>query len=357
MLDMIKWMFLFCTLCFTQMMCAQESFEIRGLAIAAPSKNYVDSFVMFIHEELAPRDINTLILRVDYQFEFKSHPELVAGNALSQKDVDKIVAACSAHKIDIIPQINLLGHQSWQSTLSNLLKVYPEFDETPEISLPEKYEWPNDDGLYCKSYCPLHPGVHKVVFALMDEIVEAFKAKAFHAGMDEVFYIGEDKCPRCGGRNKADLFAGEVNKIRNHLALSGKRLWIWGDRLIDGKATGIGQWEASMNNTHQAIDMIAKDVMICDWHYERADATAALFALKGYDVVTCPWRTPSVTKEQMELIEVFKKGATDTIKPRYAGFVQTVWSGANSFVNRMQSESIDETENDALSFKILFPKK
>ena len=57
--------------------------------------------------------------------------------------------------------------------------------------------------------------------------------------MDEVFYIGEDNCPRCSGRDKAELFAGEVTKIRNHLALKNRRLMIWGDRLIDGKTSVI----------------------------------------------------------------------------------------------------------------------
>ena len=40
--------------------------------------------------------------------------------------------------------------------------------------------------------------------------------------------------------DKAELYAGEVTKIQNHLASQGKRLMIWGDRLIDGKTTGIG---------------------------------------------------------------------------------------------------------------------
>ena len=111
--------------------------------------------------------------------------------------------------------------------------------------MPEKYEWPNADKLYCKSYCPLHPEVHKVVFDVVDEICDAFETNAFHAGMDEVFYLGEDKCPRCGGRDKAELFANEIRLIRDHLAQKNRRFWIWGDRLIDGKTTGLGMWEAS----------------------------------------------------------------------------------------------------------------
>ena len=108
--------------------------------------------------------------------------------------------------------------------------------------MPEKYQWPNPDGLYCKSYCPLHPKLHPIVFPLVDEICEVFESDAFHAGIDEVFYIGDEKCPRCAERDKAELFAGEVNLIRNHLALKNHRLWICGDRLIDGKTTGMGMW-------------------------------------------------------------------------------------------------------------------
>jgi hypothetical protein len=70
---------------------------------------------------------------------------------------------------------------------------------------------------------------------LFDEAPLTFESDAYHAGMDEVFYIGDDKCPRCSGRNKAELSAGVVNAIRNHLALKNRQLWIWSDRLIDGK--------------------------------------------------------------------------------------------------------------------------
>lgn len=310
-----------------------EILPIRGLCISAPEVDGVDRFVKFIDEELGPNKVNTLILRVDYNYQFEKHPELRDSIALSKSDVKKIVAACKKFNINVIPQINFLGHQSWHSRLEGLLRVYPEFDETPHVQLPEKYEWPNDDGLYCKSYCPLHPDVHKIVFELIDEIMAAFEAKAFHAGMDEVFYIGNDKCPRCGGLDKAELFAGEVTKIRNYLASKDRELWIWGDRLIDGKTTGIGMWEASMNNTHRAIDMIPKDVMICDWHYERVDPTAVLFAAKGLKVATCPWRNGDIATQQLDLMVNLRKNATFAMKDNYQGMIQTVWTSAENFMD------------------------
>ncbi|MFO7620763.1 MAG: family 20 glycosylhydrolase [Bacteroidales bacterium] len=328
---------------------------VRGFCIAAPQSSGIADFVKFIDEELAPRRVNTLILRVDFNYQYKSHPELRDSIALSEGDVKRLVAVCKKNNIAVIPQVNLLGHQSWAGSIGNLLKIYPEFDETPLVKMPEKYVWPNDDGLYCKSYCPLHPDVHNVVFALVDEICDAFEAVAFHAGMDEVFYIGEKQCPRCSGRDKAELFAGEVRKIRDHLAVKGRKLWIWGDRLIDGKTTGIGEWEGSYNSTWRAVDMIPKDVMICDWHYERPDQTPVWFAMKGLSVVTCPWRMPANAVLQVQDMVRFRDHSTPEMRERFMGMVQTVWSGTKQFLDIYYGIRKDDNPNNpANCFRALF---
>src|SRR5688572_29691422 len=332
---------------------------IRGFCIGAPKSKEVDAFAKFIEQEMAPRKVNTLILRVDYNYQYQSHPELIDTPSLSKNDVKKLVAVCKKNNIRIIPQINLLGHQSWANKTYKLLSVYPQFDETPHVKMPVKYEWPNPDNLYCKSYCPLHPDVHKIVFDLVDEMCVAFETDAFHAGMDEVFYIGDDKCPRCSGRDKAELFAGEVTTLRDHLAKSNRELWIWGDRLLDGKTTGLGMWEASFNNTHRAIDMIPKDVMICDWHYERADKTAVYFAMKGFKVVTCPWRNPGVAVVQAEDMLKFRKDSTPAMKENFQGMVQTEWSSPARFMDGFYNKKKDEKGGDQTSwncFNALYQK-
>jgi hypothetical protein len=310
-----------------------ELLPLRGFCIAAPTPSSLDPFLKFVREELVPRRVNVLILRVDFNYQFEKHPELRDSVALTKADVKKLVSLCKSAGIKLIPQINLLGHQSWASKTNNLLRVYPQFDETPWVKMPAKYEWPNADGLYCKSYCPLHPEVHGVVFSLVDEITDAFESSAFHAGMDEVFYLGDDRCPRCGGRDKAELFANEVRVIRDHLSLQNKQLWIWGDRLLDGKTTGLGMWEASYNSTARAIDMIPKDVMICDWHYERPDKTAVYIAMKGLKVATCPWRNPSVAVAQVADMISFRKDSSPEMKDNFQGIIQTVWSGAADFLD------------------------
>jgi len=311
-----------------------RTLPVRGFCIASPANNRVEEFIKFIEQELAPRSVNVLILRVDYGFQFLSRPEMADKGGLSKEQAQKIGAVCKKHQIRIIPLINLLGHQSWQSNCGKLLKVYPEFDETPEVKFPEKYAWPNPDKLYCKSYCPRHPKVHEVVFALVDEVCDAFAADAFHAGMDEVFYIGEDQCPRCKGRNKAELFADEVRAVRDHLQPSKRQLWLWGDRLLDGNLTGLGEWEASRNDTHPAVDLIPKGVVICDWHYVRADQTAVYFAMKGLDVVSCSWKSPEAAAAQVKDMARFRESSTQQMKQHFQGVVQTVWSGAGGFLDQ-----------------------
>ena len=303
---------------------------MRGLAIAAPRPQGLDLFLKFIEEELAPAHFNMLVLRVDWNYMYESHPELRDSIALTKADIKKITDLCKKHHITIAPQINLLGHQGGRRPL-NLLRVYPDFEEAPHVNA----EAPSNtyvDGLYQRSYCPLHPEVHKVVFAVVDELLDVFEAEWFHAGMDEVFHLGDERCPRCQGKDKAELFAGEVNKIRDHLALKNRRLMIWGDRLIDGKMAGVGAWEGSYNNTHRAIDMIYKDVYICDWHYNRSDLTSVLFAMKGFDVVTCPWNRPEVAAMQLKDMIAFRQQSSRAVQPHFQGIITTVWSGAEGFL-------------------------
>ena len=102
-----------------------NSIPVRGFCCGAPSSEGLDEFVKFIGEELAPRQINTLIVMIGYQYEFKSHPELRGQDPLTKKDVKKIGKVCRENNIRLIPQINLLGHQSWASHPGNVTERLP----------------------------------------------------------------------------------------------------------------------------------------------------------------------------------------------------------------------------------------
>ena len=119
-------------------------------------------------------------------------PNFALSRYVSKASAHRLAQAARANGIRLIPQINCLGHQSWSSNTLPLLVKYPQFDETPGM-------YPNNKDIYCRSWCPQNPEVNKVVFALADEMIDAFEADAFHVGMDEVFIVGSDYCPRCHG--------------------------------------------------------------------------------------------------------------------------------------------------------------
>lgn len=313
---------------------------VRGFCIALPTPDNLDEFVHFINTELAPRQVNTLVVRVEYKYKFKTHPELIDTLALSRREVRKIVKACRNHNIRIIPLIDLLGHQSGVRGPGKLLRVYPQFDETPPPKTPDTARVLLN-GFNMKSYCPLHPEVHRVLFDVIDEVCDVFGADTFHAGMDEVFDLGNDKCPRCSGRDKAELFAGEVRMIRDHLAARGRNMWMWGDRLLDGKTTGMGRWEASYLSTHRAVDLIPKDVVICDWHYERPDLSPVYFAMKGLSVMTCPWRNPASAVQQIDDMVRFRQYSTKEMSERFVGIMETVWSNTKTFFDGFYGRTTD----------------
>ena len=114
---MKKWLFL---LIFTSLLAfngqSQSKLDtllpVRGICIAAPTSEGLDQFIDFINDELVPRKLNTIVLRIDYRYQYKSRPELASDNALSEIEVKKIVKTCKEGGISIIPQVNRLGHQS-----------------------------------------------------------------------------------------------------------------------------------------------------------------------------------------------------------------------------------------------------
>ncbi len=306
---------------------------VRGLHTFAPAKKDLPDALAFIRETLPKEGVNTLVLEINFGFNFTSRPEFADPSALGQEDVRQIVRACREAGVVLVPQVNCLGHQSWAESTGRLLQKHPEFDETPKKAY-QKGAKPDDPAFfsYCRSYCPLHPEVHPVLFALLSELAAAFEAKDFHVGMDEVFVLADPGCPRCRGKDPAALFAGEVKALRDHLKSLGCRTWLWGDRLLDGKATRIGSWEAATNGTHAALDAIPKDVVICDWHYEKAHETPRFFAEKGFAVVACPWRKTDVALGQLAHIRSLRSGEDKTVAARALGMVQTTWCGFAPFL-------------------------
>lgn len=269
-------------------------------------------------EEALPKlrdvGVNVVIVEVDYAFQFQSHPELCAKPGLSRQAAQSLVHTARAWGIRIIPQLNCLGHQSWASHTAPLLTQYPNFDETPG-------QFPDNQGIYCRSWCPQNPDVNRVVFALIDELSDAFDADAFHVGMDEVFIIASKYCPRCHGADPAKLFAKCVNDLHAHIVGRRKEeMLMWGDRLLPAKTLGYSEWEAAKNGTEGAAGHIPKDIILCDWHYEkRADYPSVPYLLKkGFRVWPSGW-------QPLDASLAFSQFARRQTDHRLVGYLCTTW--------------------------------
>src|SRR5581483_9234198 len=264
--------------------------------------------------KLAAAGVNAVIAEVDYGFEFQSHPEVRDERFVTRAQAQELTAAAHALGIRLIPQLNCLGHQSWSKHTLPLLAKHPEFDETPG-------KFPENKGIYCRSWCPRNPEVNPFVFSLIDELIDAFDADAFHVGMDEVFLIGSEFCPRCHNTDPAVLFAKAVNDLHVHIVKQRNiEMLMWGDRLLDAAKTGNSEWEASKNGTQGAVDLVPKDIIMCDWHYDkRAEYPSVPFLLgKGFRVWPSGW-------QPLEASLAFERFAERQKDSRMLGYLCTTW--------------------------------
>jgi len=274
--------------------------------------------------ELAAMGINVIVTEINYNYAYGSHPELRGENAITKDAAHALARACRAQRVRLIPQFQCMGHQSWSKTTFPLLIQYPQFDETPG-------QFPNNEDIYCRSWCPQHPDVNPIVFDLFDELINVFEADALHVGMDEVFLIASEHCPRCNGRDPARLFAQATNDYYDHLVNKrGVEMLMWGDRLLDDAATGYGEWEAATNGTHPAIDRIPTDIIICDWHYTLRDdyPSIPLFLQKGFRVWPGGWRDVEATETLIAFAQSQRK--TSPSGTRMLGHLCTVWGQAKA---------------------------
>jgi hypothetical protein len=267
--------------------------------------------------QLAEMGVNCLILEVNYGFEYQSHPELRNGNRTISKDgAKRFLAACRENGIELVPQFMCLGHQSWAEKTHPLLTKYPELDLTPGA-------FPKNKGIYCREWDPMNPKTNDIAFALIDELIDAFEAKAFHVGMDEVFLLSSEHAPSTKDLDPADVFAKVVNDLHGHIVKKrGLTMLMWADRLIDGEQFDIGEWEASKVGTAPAVDKIPKDIILCPWHYEPRQAyeSVPMFMEKGFRVLPASWKNTDAT------LALIRYARDHQSEGRLVGHIFTTWS-------------------------------
>lgn len=292
----------------------QKIYGIHLLRVYTDSS--VDSLIQIL-PDLAKIGINMIILEVDYNFQFKSHPELIKPqDPITKRKARALVTACKKNGIKLVPLFQCLGHQSWAEETFPLLTKYPAFDITPNA-------YPNNDSIYCREWDPTNPRVYGIVFDLLDEIIDAFQPEAFHVGMDEVFLLGDLKSPTTRGKDPAKLYAKAVNDLYNFIVKKkGLTMMMWADRLIDGKKYEFGEWESSLNGTARAIDLIPRDIIVIPWHYTQRKSypSIPMFLAKGFRVLPASFKDTTAVKSLIQYSYDFKENKN------MLGHLFTCWS-------------------------------
>ena len=276
----------------------EPKLPFRGVHLYLPAKKSMDFAYRFFDEFISPLGYNRAIIEVAGGLQFRSHPEIndavtnavkrhaegkgplfPHGSVAEGEPLDHESAASFADHvrelgIDVIPEIQSLGHVQFMTTAHpGIAELAPEeeterTDDRQEDQRPEK--------LFPHCYCPSREESYKLLFDLADEIIEVFRpAEYVHMGHDEVYDIGI--CPLCAGKDPAKLFADDVNRIYDYVRGKGLKMAIWSDMLQP----------VTKYRTPPAIDLIPKDILMMDfiWYFHMDKDIEDNLLEKGYSVV------------------------------------------------------------------------
>ncbi len=259
--------------------CRKDPPAIRRRVIhltAQYSASGMDDMLRLVERVLAPAGFNEIVLEVDRNFRYRSHPGVSPDWAWDAKAWKSAVQQVRSMGFNVVPQYNALGHQGE----SALATAYPELSE--------------DAGNWCLN--PEHPKTLPYLCDLFRELIDVFEPRQFHVGLDEIdvpsrqptFALSKPGRTRDGG----DLLALHINGLHDYLKGQGLEMWMWADMLLYRPEHRIQH--GLRPGTWKAIDRISRDILIVDWIYHKVpDFGGSLYLQeKGFRVMGATWHTP-----------------------------------------------------------------
>lgn len=206
------------------------------------------------------------------------HCENGGGDILSKTDMKELIDYCTERYMEVIPEVPSLSHSDY------LLTCHPELAERKEDIYPD-------------TYCPSNPGSYKLLFDILEEIIELFNPKRINICHDELSSIG--LCEKCSLKKAEDIFADDVKKIYEFLRERNVKTMMWSDKLINsidklGEACGGARKEVVNPNTgkitevisptYKAIEKIPSDIEIFHWYWSIEEDYEDDFIKRGFSV-------------------------------------------------------------------------
>lgn len=272
--------------------------KFRGVHLYLPSVEHMDFTKRLVKYLISPMGYNAIIMEVGAGMRFDSHPEINAatedaiakgrqgvwpsfphesvadGTTVEKQTVRDLVAYIRSFGIEVIPEVQSLGHVPY------LTHTHPEIAEIEEeqekLDIDTRAEDARPSDFYPHCYCPSNERSYEILFDLLDEIIEVFEPREYvHMGHDEVYKIGV--CPVCKEKSPAELFAQDVNRIYDHLKEKGLKMMIWADMVQP----------VTKYLTPEAIDLIPKDIVLLDfiWYFHMKKDIEDNLLSKGFQVI------------------------------------------------------------------------
>jgi hexosaminidase len=195
---------------------------------------------------------------------------------LSQDVCRELADYCRARGIDVIPECPTLSHCDY------IVGAHPEIRERENDAYPD-------------TYCPNHPDTYKIVFDILDEVIDVFKPKYINIAHDEYYSVGI--CDRCKDKDPVDIFVGDIEKINNYLNSKGVTAMMWGEKLL--KAIGengehYGGWydpyekfgvKTCIPDLYPCATRMPKNMIFLHWYWIFQEELDNVFHENGYKVI------------------------------------------------------------------------
>lgn len=273
--------------------------KMRGFHFGLPARDQIPFVKEFLRTILIPCHYNHLILEFAGGMRFDSHPEIsegwlkanelaaakkapafphgtmVAGGKLLEKDeVRDLCDFARELGFEVIPEVQSLGHVQY------ITYSHPEIAELDESVTDRRMDTRDTDQppstFYHHSYCPQNALSYKIIFDLIDEIVDVVRPRRFvHMGHDEVYQLGI--CPKCKKVPRDQLLEKHLLALHGYLKQKGLRMMIWADMLQP----------ASSYRCYPALTRLPRDIVLLDfiWYFHFDKDIEKYLLPYGYDVM------------------------------------------------------------------------
>jgi N-acetyl-beta-hexosaminidase len=250
---------------------------IRMLMVDLARQNENQEYYGRVIEFAGRYKINAILCHLtDDQTSALFHHEyspLMHEEAWLPEDVFNLAHLASTHHIELIPEIESLGH----SRMFERMPGFEEYLHQTRSDRPDQSWMGTDIPGYTNVLCPASPKAIGYLEAMYDRAAELFPHPWLHVGFDEVDMA---ECARCmekfGEQTHDEWLATALRQAIDIAKKNDRTAALWGDMLLSHKAV---------------VDSLSPDeVIIFDWYYrpDVTDDSSSYFAQRGFEVIACP---------------------------------------------------------------------